>query len=151
MFIDMYPVTDDEILKAYGGSKPNDLNDLLHTFQDSEDEIPTMQHSHYYDWDGLTNIMISNKDNFHLLSLNIQSIRSKFDKLMCLLKFLNENNCPRFSAICLQETWLDSDTDTSLLNIPGYNLINQGKRCSEHGGLLIYLQEEFTYSIKKHL
>ena len=81
--ITYYQNTDDEILKAYGGSKSNDLNELLHTFQDSEDEITTMKHSHYYDWDGLTNIMISNKDNFNLLSLNVQSIRAKFDKLMC--------------------------------------------------------------------
>ena len=105
-----------------------------------------MKHSHYYDWDGLTNIMISNKDNSNLLSLNIQSIRAKFDKLMCLLKYLDDNNCPSFSAICLQESWLRESDDTSLLNIPGYNLIHQGTRCSKHGGLIIYLHENFTYT-----
>ena len=107
-----------------------------------------MKHSHYYDWDGLTNIMISNKDNFNLLSLNIQSIRAKFDKLMCLLKYLEDNNCPSLSAICLQESWLSDTDDTSLLNIPGYNLIHQGTRCSKHGGLIIYLHEKFTYTKK---
>ena len=143
----MDPSTDDEILKVYGGSNSNNLNNLLHTFHDSEDEISTMQHSHYYDWDGLQDIMITNKGDFSLLSLNIQSIRAKFDKFNSLLKYLSESDC-LFSAICLQETWLKENDDTSLLNIPGYNLIHQGSRCSEHGGLIIYLQENFTYSKK---
>ena len=135
----MDPDNDDEILKVYGGSKPNDLNNILHTFHDSEDEISTMQISHYYDWDGLRDIMISNKGDFSLLSLNIQSIRAKFDKFNCLLKYLNENNCT-FSAICIQESWLKENDDTSLLEIPGYTLIHQGTRCTNHGGLVIYLQ-----------
>ena len=52
---------DDEILKQYGGSKLNDLNSILHTFQDSDDEITTMRHSPYYEWEGLRDIMISSK------------------------------------------------------------------------------------------
>ena len=138
---------DDEILKQYGGTKLNDLNDLLHTFQDSDDEVTTMQHSHYYEWEGLRDILISNKGHFSVLSLNIQSIRAKFDKLMSLLKYLNEKNC-NFSAICIQETWLKENDDVSLLHIPGYHLIHQGTRCSAHGGLIIYLRTEFTYRHK---
>ena len=90
----MDPNTDDEYLKQYGGSQKNDLNRLLHTFQDSDDEVTTMQHSHYYEWEGLRDIMISSKGNFSLLSLNIQSIRAKFDKLMSLIKYLDEKNVP---------------------------------------------------------
>ena len=138
---------DDEILKQYGGSKLNDLNSILHTFQDSDDEITTMRHSPYYEWEGLRDIMISSKNDFLLLSLNIQSIRAKFDKLMALLKFMNEKDCI-FSAICLQETWLKDNADVSLLHIPGYHLIHQGTRCSEHGGLIVYLSDKFTYRIK---
>ena len=143
----MDPNVDDEILKQYGGSKSNDLNEILHTYQDSEDEIQTMQHSHYYEWDGLRDVMISNEDNFKLLTLNIQSIRSKFDKFISLLEYLNEKDC-HFSAMCIQETWLKDNDDVSLLQIPGYQLIHQGTRCSEHGGLIIYLSDKFTYSQK---
>ena len=50
-----------------------------------------------------------------------------------------------FGAICLQETWLSSDADVSLLHIPGYKLIHQGSKCTRHGGLIIYLHEEYTY------
>ena len=71
----MYQNIDEDILKQYGGSKLNDLNTILHTFHDSDDEITTMQHSHYYEWEGLRDMMVSSNDYFSLLSLNIQSIR----------------------------------------------------------------------------
>ena len=50
-----------------------------------------------------------------------------------------------FSALCLQETWLSDDSDTSMLNINGYTLISQGKICSAHGGLAIYLSTKFSF------
>ena len=50
-----------------------------------------------------------------------------------------------FSALCLQETWLSDDSDTSMLNINGYTLIYQGKICSAHGGLAIYLSPKFSF------
>ena len=53
-----------------------------------------------------------------------------------------------FGAICLQETWLSSDADVSLLQIPGYKLIHQGSRCTRHGGLVIYLHEQYTYKLR---
>ena len=37
------------------------------------------------------------------------------------------NNDDKFDAICFQETWLSIDQDTALFNIPGYQLIGQGK------------------------
>ena len=53
-----------------------------------------------------------------------------------------------FGAICLQETWLSSDADVSLLHIPGYKLIHQGSKCTRHGGLIIYLHEEYRYKLR---
>ena len=52
----------------------------------------------------------------------------------------------RLSAICLQETWLTADSNISLLQIDGYNLISSGKSCSAHGGVAIYLHESFKYT-----
>ena len=138
---------DNDILKQYGGLKSNDLNALLRTFDDSDDEIRTLDHSHYYEWDGLREVIATSKENFFILSVNIQSIRAKFDKLMALMKYLNEKDCIP-SAVCVQETWLRKNDDTSLVHIPGYNLIHQGLQCSEHGGLIIYLSDTFTYRIR---
>ena len=53
-----------------------------------------------------------------------------------------------FGTICLPETWLSSDADVSLLHIHGYKLIHQGSKCTRHGGLIIYLHDEYTYKLR---
>ena len=49
-----------------------------------------------------------------------------------------------FDAFCLQETWLKKDADLALFQIPGYQYISKGKTCSQHGGLVTYLHENFV-------
>ena len=87
------------------------------------------------------------KDIFSVLSVNIQSLNSKFDSLTSILSHLNDNNT-HFQAIFLQETWFSHDQDISLFNIPGYHLIHRRKSCSNHSGLIIYLSDEFPYTVK---
>ena len=79
--------------------------------------------------------------------MNIQSLNSKFDALLAILSELNGNDI-KIDAICLQETWLSTDQDASIFNIPGYQLITLGKKCSAHSGLAIYLSDSFSYLIK---
>ena len=62
-----------------------------------------------------------------MLSLNIQSLNSKFDTLLVILSYLNDNNI-KIDAICLQETWLSNGQDASVFSIPGYQLIHLGKK-----------------------
>ena len=52
-----------------------------------------------------------------------------------------------FDVICLQETWLSDDLDITLYQIQGYNLISQGKICSEHGGLAIYVSTKLNFDV----
>ena len=78
-----------------------------------------------------------------MLSLNVQSINAKFDQRKILLYLIQENNC-HISAICLQETWLRDDSNNASFFIENYNLISQGKQCSSHGGLAIYLHEKYN-------
>ncbi len=47
-----------------------------------------------------------------------------------------------FSAICIQESWLSEDNDTSQIQLEGYNCILQGSSCSSKRGLIIYLHEK---------
>ena len=54
-----------------------------------------------------------------------------------------------FSAICLQESWLTDDSDLSQYQLPNYNIIHQGKKCSGHGGLLIYLHKRYSRVVRK--
>ena len=81
---------------------------------------------------------------FSIISLNIQSLNAKFDSFVAYLSLLEENDV-RFSAICLQETWLTAQQDVSIFHIPGYKLINRARSCSAHRGLIIYLKEDYSY------
>ena len=82
-----------------------------------------------------------------MLSLNIQSLNSKFDTLLVILSYLNDNNI-KIDAICLQETWLSNGQDASVFSIPGYQLIHLGKKCRAHSGLAIILSDSLFYLIK---
>ena len=125
-----------------------DLKDLLRTFHDDpNNEVKSFTCSPYIEIDSLTPVLSRYKANFSVLSLNIQSINSKFDALLAVLSELNVNDI-KIDAICLQETWLSTEQDASIFNIPGYHLINLGKKCSAHSGLAIYLSDSFSYLIK---
>ena len=82
----------------------------------------------------------------NILSLNCESINSKCDQINIILEQFKHNGCT-FSAVCLQESWLSDDTDTSLFQLDGYNLSAQGKICSTRGGLIIYLKDTIKYKL----
>ena len=60
---------------------------------------------------------------------------------------MKDHGC-ELSAICLQETWLSENHDTSEFQLDRYTCINQSKSCSNKGGLLIYLCKDFHFKIK---
>ena len=68
----------------------------------------------------------------------------KIVKIKLKREYLRENGV-EFSAIYLQETWLSDDSDTSPLQIDGYQLISQGKTCTSHEGLAIFLNNNFNF------
>ena len=57
----------------------------------------------------------------------------------------------KFSAICLQETWLTDNDDLCLFSLPGYECISQGKHCSGKGGLVIYVDTTYTSKVKLNI
>ena len=136
------------VLEHFVGVNANSLCQLLNNNDDNDhqdDEPNIMQISSYYDDDSLNNLFKDKVNSFSILSLNCQSINAKFDQLNIKVQQLKSNGY-KFSAICLQETWLSSDSDTSLFKIDGYKLTSQGKMCSSHGGLAIYINENFNFS-----
>ena len=50
------------------------------------------------------------------------------------------------SAICLQECWLNENIDVNMFKMTNYNLVHQAKQCCEHGGLIIYVHEQFKFT-----
>ncbi|MEE8341453.1 MAG: reverse transcriptase family protein, partial [Candidatus Neomarinimicrobiota bacterium] len=84
---------------------------------------------------------------FSVFSLNSQSINAKFDNIQILLHILKSQGC-FFSAICIQESWLNESSGTGDLELEHYDyhpLINQPLRISQHAGLLIYLHKTFRF------
>ena len=130
----------DEILRNIGGKSKNNLKKKSNNFTDTDFEIDTFIESPYFDIDSLREQLKPHTKKFSVLSVNIQSINVKFDKLLTLITYLNENNF-MFSAICIQESYLKQGQDISFFQIPGYDIINQPKVCNEHGGLITYLKK----------
>ena len=134
-----------EYFQCLAGTE-NDLNHLS-TFVESEHEIENVCDSRYIELSDITSIIKDDVKDFTILTLNIQSINAKVDNFYPVINNLSSMGL-YFGAICLQETWLSSDADVSLLHIPGYKLIHQGSRCTRHGGLVIYLHEQYTYKLR---
>ena len=142
---------DESILRNFGGVSANNLLDIISYDLELDSELSSsLQKSSYYTQDDFINIINqntnSNQDTFSLLSLNCQSIRAKYD---CISIFINELDTKgfKFDVICLQETWLNADDDISLYMIDHYKCIAKDKHCSEHGGLMIFMNEMYDYDL----
>ena len=135
---------DRAFLQCYGGISVNSLNETLHVNDDYDEQIDVIKHSSYYDTNLLKSTLASKKQCFTVLSSNIESINAKFNELQILIKQLQDTDL-HFSAICLQETWLDDNDDTGLIQLDNYECITQGKKCSNKGGLIIYLHKMFKH------
>ena len=74
---------------------------------------------------------------FHNFKFELSNPLCK-NRLNSLKVLINQiNNQQKLSAICLQKTRLSSESDTSLFEIQGCNLISAGKYCSPHSGLMV--------------
>ena len=120
------------------------LENIIDT-SDDDGEINLIKPSLYYSIDNLP-FHTKNHDRLNILSLNAQSINSKFDSLVTFLEIARKQNV-YFHAICLKETWLSDQSDLSLFQIDGYRCFSQGKRCSPHGGLITYINSQLNASV----
>ena len=123
-------------------STENSLTHLLDT-DEPEDEVANIKLSKYTDINTLSESLRSAKSSLSILSLNSQSLNAKFDDFQIAIEQLNRNN--QISVICIQETWLSSESPTSLFDLPNYQLISRSKYCSNHGGLITYIHNDFNW------
>ena len=123
-------------------SHENSLTHLLDT-DEPEVEVANIKLSEYTDVNTLSESLRSAKSSLSILSLNSQSLNAKFDDFQIAIEQLNRNN--QISVICIQETWLSSESPTSLFDLPNYQLISRGKYCSNHGGLITYIHNDFNW------
>ena len=139
---------DESVLNSYGGLHENSLSHLIR-LDDGDDGNPqTVIHSSYYDQEKLTELIVTKKKHFSILSSNIESINAKYSELEIFIEQLKQQNF-KFSAICLQECWLSKkNINTSLIELEGYHCIKQSSNISNKGGLVIYLSDEYQYKMK---
>ena len=123
-----------------------DLNDVTNI-----DELePNILHvTEYYDLEELKTFLLESHSNITILSLNIQSLNTKYDLLLQTLEELNDENL-RFSIICIQEAQIkpDSNCDHLTLKHIEYDMFFKpySSQCSTKGGLVIYVQDKLDYA-----
>ena len=83
------------------------------------------------------------KSNLSILSLNIQTLNTKFDELKIILDNINQYH--PISVICHQETHLDENDSTLSFELNDYQLISKSRYCSKAGGLIIYIHNYFNF------
>ena len=133
----------DEILGKYGDTMNFHLDNIIDPPND-DGEMNLIKPSPYFGIDCLPHSLVHTRGQLNILSINAQSLNSKYDELLLLLNIAQSQNI-RFHVICVQETWLSEMSDYSLVAIDGYNCIHQSKRaeCSNHGGLITYVDNKY--------
>ena len=140
-----------EVLEQYGGTKKHNLNSVLKLNEKNTDGQDAFVPADYHDIDSLIKKLKNPKDKFSTLSLNIESLKSKFNRLKSFLEILNKDGC-FLDALLIQETWLTdnqcSEEAIKDYKIPGYHTISLGRKCGRKGGLIIYLKETFKFTLR---
>lgn len=142
--MDSLTLSSEEILRHFGGAEVNMLENIVDSFRD-ESEVNIISHSPYYSIEKLPDQIKTGKSKFSVLSLNAQSLQSKFPSLEALVTILREQNI-RFDTICIQETWLEEQSDLSQIQLDDYICYSQGRHSSKHGGLITYVDSRLTVS-----
>ena len=123
-------------------TEENNLVQLLESSNDFEN-ITDVKLSPYVDIETLKENLYESKSNLSILSINSQSINAKFDEFKIAIKQLSYKH--PVHIICVQETWIDSNCNTCMFELPNYQLISRGKYCSNHGGLFTYVHDVFRW------
>ena len=89
----------EEFLKFKGGLLRNNLANILHV---DHGESPVTVHTKYYTVEDLSEFLDKHKHKLTILSLNIDSLNSKFDDLSILVNTLAKSNA-LINIICIQE------------------------------------------------
>ena len=143
------------LLDHLGGLDKNNLSNILHHLGHNKEIEHSYPTSYYFDIEGFISQIPKNDSIFSVISLNIECLSAKFDRLSAFLQILSDSNALP-SAFTIQESWLPADFDYSFYSLPGYNIIHRGYVCGKKGGLVTYIDEKFTinkrnlYNHSKH-
>ena len=87
---------------------------------------------------------------FGVLSLNAQSLFTKFDGLIAMLELFGYQRI-HFPIICIQETWITDESKMPLVSIEGYNCYYVKPTASSNGSLITYVDNSFEVTVIKKI
>merc|ERR1711947_32625 len=93
----------EEILKNFGGANSNSLKNILQNVENDR-EIETVIPSQYYTLGNMPTQTCETQSNLLIISLNTQSILSKFGSIEIMIHKLNERNISP-DVLLFQESW----------------------------------------------
>ena len=108
--------------------------------------ILSSSESPYIDIENISCYLQQYENDFILLSLNIQSLNAKFDVFQSLLTELSNSNI-FVSAICIQESWVSTNQEKTMFDIPSYNAFFLPTVCSSHSGLVTYIHNSYQCNV----
>ena len=137
------PVLTKDLLGNKDGATEYDLSKTTHidTF---EVQYPSAK-TKYLDVEDVVNFLTNHRNDLTVLSLNIESLNSKFDEFRIFIEKLAENDSC-FSVICLQEAWLNENICPNQFKLQHYNIFFKynDNQCSKKGGLITYIRNNIS-------
>ena len=125
-------------------NEENSLSHLLDKISpEIENETALLEHSNYYKDADFKSVLHNANSKISMLSLNCQRINAKYDKLKLFLDDVNKDH--PISAICIQESWGHEEMEMSYFSLPNYSMVFKNRRLSTHGGLILYIHDDFAY------
>jgi hypothetical protein len=124
------------------------LNDYVHDDENISQFFQTRLNSTYSDLDSFS-LKFKNSTDPIILSLNVQSLNSKYNGLKEIAVGLQHANIPVYIFI-LQETWNIKFPDR--LQLPGYqNVVFRTREGMRGGGVGIYIRNGLSFKERKDL
>ena len=103
----------------------------------------------YYTDSELNAIHVNVKSNccISTLSINCRSISKNFENIECSLKSLDN----KFDFVGLTETWLKTNDNSDIYNLPDYTLLSRPRTDKRGGGVGLYVTDKTSFKVRDDL
>ena len=101
----------------------------------------------YYTDSELNAMHVTSTSCISTLSINCRSISNFFANIECSLKSLDN----QFDFVGLTETWLKTNDNTDIFNLPDYTLMSRPRADKRGGGVGLYITDKTSFKVRDDL
>ena len=134
-----------QTLGPHGGILNNNLNDILHLENESENDMDNevqFKLSYYHDDQTIKNYCKRNNNGLNFMSLNAESLFKKIDMIRQKINFLSKNYQFTIHVISIQEGWITKGRPLSQIKIDNYTLHPELNQIGgQKGGIAVYVHD----------